>query len=328
MPSIPYTNTQLRDTGGNYPSYSPVRLPTMDELRGRTTRNSIYTPPATSTPSTSLTNSAPRRLTTVGPATYNTTSSSSSSSNSSSSSGSVPNNNNATAQAAGRTATDSALETAQRLDAYTSQRFYENLEAAFPNYREVFGQMSSNTEALLSGQVPTDVADMIRMYSAEQGVQGANANTARNLGMTSLDLATQGFQQGGELFNIANEQLTPDQYDVFGATDQIRSQLISAGMLTPAQAAEIELASQSQSQRQSEFAAELGLKRDQLRLGESQFNAEMSWQREVSNMNREWDQMIYDTQQRMYNQATAARRAENQSYTNALNSASSILTAR
>jgi len=231
------------------------------------------------------------------------------------------------APAMGRMASGMALDAASVLDPFASDRFYQNLEKAFPGYRDTFSQMTANTQAMLQGRIPDDVADMVRMISAEYGVQGGHEATARNLGLTSLDMATQGFQQGGQLFGIADQYLTPDQYDVFAATDQIRSQLLAAGLVTPGQVGQMELELRRQDTTKQLEMERLNLERRRLDMAQSQWQAEMSWNRELSNLNREWEQMIYDTQQQLYNDAAAARSAEQTSLLDAFQNVSSILQA-
>ena len=235
--------------------------------------------------------------------------------------------NLANAPAIGRTATGMATEAAGALNPVASSEFYKALGNAFPGYQEMFGQMQGNTMDMLQGRVPSDVADMIRMYSAEQGQQGALASTARNLGLTSLDMATQGHQQGMDLFGLAKNNLTAPTYDVFGAADSIRSQLLAAGLITPAQVGQLELEMNSQRIQQQDADRMYNLQREKMNMEASQFNAEMSWARELSALNRSWEQMVFNTQKGLYQDAANARRSEQATLMDAFSNVSSILQA-
>lgn len=73
------------------------------------------------------------------------------------------------------------------------------LEAILPGYREMLTQGSKNTLALLHGEIPGDVQEKVRRDSAYQSLIGgyagsgmAKALTARDFGLTSLDLMNRG----------------------------------------------------------------------------------------------------------------------------------------
>lgn len=220
------------------------------------------------------------------------------------------------ARSAAATGTNLALEMSRRLEPHVAAQFYENLERAFPEYRDIFGQMTGNVEAALSGRLPADVADMIRMYSAEHGRQGALASIPRNLGLTSLERADVGFGQGMQLFDLASRYLTPPQMDVYGTAENIRNQLGAAGMVTPAQSGQLALESQrlalqkrAQDIQQMEFGASQDLAWARLRADQEQFSARMDWDREVSEMNQEFERWQFETA-REAQQATERARAE------------------
>ena len=231
------------------------------------------------------------------------------------------------APAIGRTATGMAREAASTLDPFASDQFYNALETAFPGYREMFSQMQGNTMDMLQGRVPTDVADMVRMYSAEQGMQGAHASTARNLGLTSLDMATQGHSQGMDLFGLSKNYLTAPTYDVFAATDQIRGQLLAAGLITPAQAGQLQLEANAQRLQQQDADRMYDLQSRKMDMDASMFNAEMSWARELSALNRSWEQMVFNTQRGLYQDAVSARAKEQSALLDAFSNVSSTLLA-
>jgi hypothetical protein len=98
-------------------------------------------------------------------------------------------------------------------------------QQAMPDWREVWGKMGQNTKALLGGQVPADVVDQIQNNAAYQalmtGIGGGGAGTgmqgkaltARDLGLTSLKLQQQGFQQGQGMMQFARNFLMPQPVD-------------------------------------------------------------------------------------------------------------------
>lgn len=75
--------------------------------------------------------------------------------------------------------------------------FLQNL----PGYANMVGQRSENAQSMLSGEIPTDVQNVIAQGAAERGIAGGspgapNTNAAylRALGLTSLDMTSQGSQ--------------------------------------------------------------------------------------------------------------------------------------
>lgn len=74
--------------------------------------------------------------------------------------------------------------------------------ANLPGYANMVGKRSENTASMLAGQLPQDVIGQIGQQAAERGVgsgnpgsPNANAAYLRALGLTSLDLQSQGSQQ-------------------------------------------------------------------------------------------------------------------------------------
>jgi hypothetical protein len=92
------------------------------------------------------------------------------------------------------------------------------LTRAMPGWQGMFNQMQTNTNALLAGAVPQDVQDQIRRNAAFTSLMGGSAGagtgatgtiTARDLGLTSLQLQQTGQQQGTNLLNFARNYLMP-----------------------------------------------------------------------------------------------------------------------
>lgn len=203
-----------------------------------------------------------------------------------------------------------ALESARTLDPYVAERFYENLDRAFPGYRETFSQMTQNTNQMLQGRVPDDVADMVRMYSAEQGIQGHHANTARNLGLTSLDMAQKGFTQGESLFDLASKYLTPPVGDVYASAEGIRRDLVDVGTLRPADAINAALTKRGQDINQQQFSTQMSFERDKLKLQADMFQAEYDWNARADALNRAWAREQQALTTKATERIVAAREAE------------------
>lgn len=98
------------------------------------------------------------------------------------------------------------------------------LNQAFPGYQAMFNTAAGNAGQLLQGNVPTDVQQQIQRSAAQQSIAsggygagyGAGAGTgttgaisARNLGLTSLQLQQQGTSQFQGLMQTASQYMTP-----------------------------------------------------------------------------------------------------------------------
>lgn len=98
------------------------------------------------------------------------------------------------------------------------------LGETIPGYEEGQAQRSQNALALMRGEIPADVADVIQRSAAARAVTGGYGGTpagrnlvARDLGRTSLDLMNLGQQQFAGILGttpraeMANYMLTPSQ---------------------------------------------------------------------------------------------------------------------
>jgi len=220
--------------------------------------------------------------------------------------------NRAAATGAAESGVANALAMASRLNPAVADQFYANLERAFPDYEQVFGQMSANTQSMLRGELPDDVEALVRQYAAEANMEGTQRRTARDLGRTSLDMATQGFTQGAELFRIASEYLTPPMFDVFSSAENIRSQVAGSSMLSPYQALSAQL--QARGQDLAHMEAMAGLRQAQ-----NQFNASMNWERTLSDMNLAYQNTQAELERQRMAQIEDARRAEQAAQLNLAN---------
>ena len=219
--------------------------------------------------------------------------------------------NRMAASDAARQAIELAEGAAKGLNPAGASEFYKALETALPGYRGVVNQMQANTMSALRGELPPDVVNMIRMTSGEQRQQGALEGTARNLGLTSLQRSDQGFKMGEELVGMAKNFLTAPTYDVFSGYERAFQQIFGAGTMSPTQAAAISAEGQS-----------LGLRGAELGQRAYEFDATQAWNRELSAMNRSFEQAKMSIEANMSDQsirqAQAGRAIEGNAYQNML----------
>lgn len=117
------------------------------------------------------------------------------------------------------------------------------LEAAIPGYKDIQGARSANTLALLHGDIPDDVLGQIQRGDTAKALSGGFGNsqagrnlTARDLGLTSLQLQQQGFNNAGSLVSgtprpkleTLDDILNIDAKDVLGVRSNERTQSIGA----------------------------------------------------------------------------------------------------
>ncbi len=132
------------------------------------------------------------------------------------------------------------------LGADFQKSYLDELNTAIPGFSDILAeggtltkQMESVAGTELSGELPPDVAAQVQRTSAFQNLQSgagggmANANTARNYGLTSLDLINQGANMAGQAGNAAQRWA---QLSGAGASANVM-----AGMtVTPQQRAEFD----------------------------------------------------------------------------------------
>lgn len=103
-----------------------------------------------------------------------------------------------------------------RLGDLFQQSYLEQLNAAIPGFSDILKMGGTTTQEMLTqadqelkGQIPQDVVEQVQRSSAFQNLLSggggamASANTARNLGLTSLDLINQGANLAGQAGNAA-----------------------------------------------------------------------------------------------------------------------------
>jgi hypothetical protein len=126
-----------------------------------------------------------------------------------------------TATAANLNVLGQAEELASRVNEGAQERLLRSLQAAVPGFENIVGQTSENIQANLAGQIPEDVQRAIQRAGASRavasGVSGSQFGrnlTARDLGLTSLQLMNQGVQQSNQFLANARQNLTAPQFDV------------------------------------------------------------------------------------------------------------------
>lgn len=114
-----------------------------------------------------------------------------------------------------------AEQLAEKVNVGAQERLLQSLKAAIPGFEEMVGKTSENIQANLAGQIPEDVQRAIQRATAARAVSGGFAGsqfgrnlTARDLGLTSLQLMNQGVQQSNQFLANARQNLTAPQFDV------------------------------------------------------------------------------------------------------------------
>jgi hypothetical protein len=110
------------------------------------------------------------------------------------------------------------LQEAPQINQQNMYQLQSLMNQAMPGWSNMFNTMQSNTNQLLAGQVPTDVQQQIQRSAAYTGMMGGmsgagtgttGAITARDLGLTSLQMQQQGETQGMNLMTFARNYLMP-----------------------------------------------------------------------------------------------------------------------
>jgi hypothetical protein len=124
-----------------------------------------------------------------------------------------------------------ATELAQKTTAAEQSQLEAQLRRAIPGYDQIVQQASKNIGSALKGELPTDVAAQIQRSTAGRALAGGfggasgfgRALTARDLGLTSLQLQNQG---------LAQAQNFIQQQRAYGMTQPFS---VSSMFITPAQ---------------------------------------------------------------------------------------------
>jgi hypothetical protein len=104
---------------------------------------------------------------------------------------------------------------------FTQQQIQSMLEQAIPGYKNLVSSVSGNIQGMVGGQIPTDVQTAVQQSSAASAVAGgyggsemAGNLTARDLGMTSLDIMNQGISTAQSWMAELDKLFSPGMLDV------------------------------------------------------------------------------------------------------------------
>lgn len=124
---------------------------------------------------------------------------------------------------------------ASRVNLFNQSEYDKMLEASLPGYADIKGRVSKNIQSELAGEIPDDVAQAIQRRSASQSFNGGFAGsgmaknlTARDLGLTSLNLTQQGLdsslrwmsQAKAPQFDVTSMFISPVQRAAFSVNER------------------------------------------------------------------------------------------------------------
>lgn len=125
------------------------------------------------------------------------------------------------ALAANVAAIPQAEQIATQVDLFNQQQIDQMLTNVIPNYAAIKGNISQNIASLTAGQIPTDVSQAVQRSDAAQalsggfsGSQAAGNLTARDLGLTSLQLTQQGLTSAESWMRTASSIYQPGMFNV------------------------------------------------------------------------------------------------------------------
>lgn len=238
-------------------------------------------------------------------------------------SGSVANRN--AARESVDLATSLATNMASNLNNAASTEFYEALNTAFPGWRGTFEQMQNMTRDMMAGRLPEDVVNFIRQTSGERQQQGALASTARNLGLTSLQMQQQGFGNATNLFDLVKRSLTAPTADVFGLASGLESQLMGLNSMSLLSRSQLGLQMSEAARAGSQFNQNMAENQRQFNAGTSerasvrdiaqgQWSAEFARMMDETLWNRNWNNQMFDWQRNMFDQSRISQQTNRSSF--------------
>lgn len=116
-------------------------------------------------------------------------------------------------------------ELTQRVNRLNANQDMATLEKLFPGAGRIIGQASEFIQSQLSGEIPEDVQRQIETYGAEAATAGgyggslfSGAKTAKDLGLTSLQIMNQGLQSAERWLNQSRARVPLFRPEVMFAT--------------------------------------------------------------------------------------------------------------
>ena len=181
-------------------------------------------------------------------------------------------------------AANQAQSVADILDPKMSEQFASELEAALPGYKNIVQSMSKATQDMISGKLPGDVQAQISQMTAEKNLQGgryggiAGNLTARDLGLTSLQLSQQGQVSAKSLLELVTTKLMPPQIDVSKIFSENLSSNLSAG-----------LGSAKIGESGAGLSSQGSLESARLASSNAQFSSNQAFEQEMANWNKQFE---------------------------------------
>ena len=109
---------------------------------------------------------------------------------------------------------------AGQTNAFNESELLKQIRSVIPNFDQLTGQIGKNTSSQLAGELPADVVSQIYRHSGAVGVangtggsQFAGNLTPRDLGLNSLQLMQQGFQNANSFLANVRQNATAPLYN-------------------------------------------------------------------------------------------------------------------
>lgn len=124
---------------------------------------------------------------------------------------------------------------ASRVNAFNQSEYDKMLESTLPGYAGIKSRISKNISSQLAGEIPEDVSLAVQRNAASRSLYGgfsgsgmAKNLTARDLGLTSLDLTQQGLDSAqrwmsmarAPQFDVSSMFISPQQRVQFQASER------------------------------------------------------------------------------------------------------------
>jgi hypothetical protein len=114
-----------------------------------------------------------------------------------------------------------AQQLASSTNAFNQSQLLTMLRSAIPGYDSIVSKVGGNISSELSGQLPQDVQDQIQRNAAAKSIGGGYSGsgmqgslTARDLGLTSLQLTQQGMDSASRWITTQKGTAVPGQFDI------------------------------------------------------------------------------------------------------------------
>lgn len=114
-----------------------------------------------------------------------------------------------------------AQDLVSRANAFSQDQISKLLQNVIPNYSALTSKAGSNIEAMLRGEIPSDVKDQIQTSDAARALSGGYSGSgmhgdlvARDLGLTSLQLTQKGLSSAESWITMMDSMFSPSQLSV------------------------------------------------------------------------------------------------------------------